>query len=55
VSLFTERTGLPIGRISAALDLAEARGLLRRDHLHIQPTALGLRFHNDLVELFLDG
>jgi len=55
VALFSERTGLPIARITAALDAAEARGLLQRDHLHMRATALGLRFQNDLVQLFLQG
>jgi len=36
-----------------ALDRAEARGFLERDHVHIRPTALGRRFLNDLLGLFL--
>jgi len=54
VALFAERTGLPLSRIVPALERAEARGLLARDHLHLQPTALGMQFHNDLVQLFLN-
>jgi oxygen-independent coproporphyrinogen-3 oxidase len=53
VALFAERTGLPITAIAPALDTAEARGLLVRDHLAMRPTALGLRYLNDLVSLFL--
>ena len=53
VALFAERTGLPINVIAPALDVAEARGLLQRDHLAMRPTALGLRYLNDLVSLFL--
>ncbi len=53
VALFAERTGLPINAIGPALDAAEARGLLQRDHLAMRPTALGLRYLNDLVSLFL--
>jgi oxygen-independent coproporphyrinogen-3 oxidase len=53
VALFAERTGLPINAIASALDAAEARGLLQRDHLAMRPTALGLRYLNDLVSLFL--
>jgi coproporphyrinogen III oxidase-like Fe-S oxidoreductase len=53
VALFTERTGLPVTAVGAALAAAEARGLLHRDHLHLQPTAQGLRYLNDLVSLFL--
>ncbi|MBC7781860.1 MAG: oxygen-independent coproporphyrinogen III oxidase-like protein [Proteobacteria bacterium] len=53
VRSFTERTGLPLSHIGAKLDAAEARGLLLRDHRWLQPTPLGLRFHNDLVQMFL--
>jgi oxygen-independent coproporphyrinogen-3 oxidase len=53
VALFAERTGLPINAIASALDAAEARGLLARDHLTMRPTAQGLRYLNDLVSLFL--
>ena len=52
-SLFTERTGLPITSISRQLDHAEARGLIARDVKHIQPTAKGQLFLNDLLEMFL--
>ena len=52
-SLFTERTGLPITTISRQLDLAEARGLIVRDIKHVQPTAKGQLFLNDLLEMFL--
>lgn len=53
VALFAERTGLPITALAPALEVAEARGLLQRDHLALRPTALGLRYLNDLVSLFL--
>ena len=52
-SLFTERTGLPITAISRQLDLAEVRGLIARNIKHIQPTAKGQLFLNDLLEMFL--
>ena len=52
-NLFGERTGLPISAIDKALDAAEARGLLYRDHKLIRPTELGQRFLNDLQEMFL--
>lgn len=52
-SLFTERTGLPITAITRQLDDAEARGLIARDVKHIQPTAKGQLFLNDLLEMFL--
>ena len=53
VSMFTERTGLPITAASKPLARAEALGLIERDALRIQPTPHGRRFLNDLLELFL--
>jgi hypothetical protein len=35
--------------------VARARGLVERDLLWIRPTDLGMRFLNDLHELFLPG
>ena len=51
---FSERTGMPISSIAAALDSAERRGLLVADPSVLRPTALGLRFLNDLQGLFLE-
>jgi oxygen-independent coproporphyrinogen-3 oxidase len=53
VVLFTERTGLPVAAVDRPLAAAEAKGLIERDHLRIRPTALGRRFLNDLLQLFL--
>ena len=53
VNLFAERTGMGLNTIAAALDQAEAKGLLQRDHRLIRPTELGRRFLNDLQEMFL--
>lgn len=53
IPLFTERTGMNINDIEAALHEAENKGLLSRDHLTIRPTALGHRFLNDLQAMFL--
>ena len=53
LAYFTERTGLPIGAISAALDEAERRGLLARDLARVWPTPLGFDFLSDLQGLFL--
>jgi oxygen-independent coproporphyrinogen-3 oxidase len=53
VALFAERTGLPIAVAERGLAAAEAKGLIERDHLRIRPTALGRRFLNDLLLLFL--
>jgi len=50
---FTERTGLPIGAIGAALDEAERRGLLERDLTRAWPTPRGFDFLSDLQGLFL--
>ena len=51
--LFTERTSLPLLLIRKELEQAEQRGLLHRDLQRIAPTALGRRFLNDLLEIFL--
>ena len=53
VRQFGERTGLPLQTVEVALNKAEAKGLLYRDHLKIAPTALGRRFLNDLQQIFL--
>jgi oxygen-independent coproporphyrinogen-3 oxidase len=53
-NLFAERTGLTINAIEPALNEAEAKGLLRRDHKIIRPTELGRRFLNDLQQIFLN-
>ena len=52
-SLFHERTGLSLRVIQTELDRAVVAGLLIHNSQHIAPTALGLRFHNDLVARFL--
>ncbi len=53
VILFAERTGMALTAIDQALDEAEAKGLLYRDHRIIRPTLLGQRFLNDLQQMFL--
>jgi len=53
VALFQQRTGLPISVVDTALNQAEARGLLTRDHLEIKPTRQGQRFLNELLQMFL--
>jgi oxygen-independent coproporphyrinogen-3 oxidase len=53
LSLFSERTGLPITAIQKQLDQAENQGLITRDHVHVTPTLHGQRFLNDLLGLFL--
>jgi oxygen-independent coproporphyrinogen-3 oxidase len=54
-ALFEERAGLPLTSALRALEEAERRGLITRDHLRIAPTPLGQRFLNDLLEIFLPG
>ena len=55
VALFAARTGLPLEAVRRPLAVAEAKGLVERDALHMRPTALGQRFLNDLLQLFLPG
>lgn len=52
-ALFEERTGLPLTAVLRELEDAERRGLIERDHARIAPTALGRRYLNDLLQLFL--
>ena len=52
-ALFTERTGLTPGALAPGLAQAQARGLVERSGTRICPTALGLRFLNDLQAMFL--
>ena len=51
--LFAERTGLPPETIRPQLEAAVARGLLDVSAERLAPTALGRRFLNDLLQLFL--
>jgi len=50
---FTERTGLPISAIEAALNEAQRKGLIDRDLARVWPTTQGFDFLNDLQSLFL--
>ena len=50
---FEARTGLARADIAARLADASARGWLRVDGGHVRPTALGRRFGNDVIALFL--
>lgn len=51
---FTERTGLPLNTISKGLDEASKKGLLDPDPTVLKGTPQGLRYLNNLQELFLD-
>jgi oxygen-independent coproporphyrinogen-3 oxidase len=53
IAMFAERTGFPLTLVHEALELADQRGLIARDHLRLRPTARGRRFLNDLQALFL--
>jgi putative oxygen-independent coproporphyrinogen III oxidase len=51
--LFVERTGLPLSIIESNLTQAINKKLLIVDAEHLLPTALGQRFLNDLISLFM--
>ena len=53
LKLFSERTGLAITAIQAALEQAQAQGLIVRDLVRVTPTVRGFDFLNDLQSLFL--
>jgi oxygen-independent coproporphyrinogen-3 oxidase len=53
VALFQERTGQPISLVNRALEEAQQKGLMTRNHLHIAPTERGQRYLNELLQLFL--
>ena len=53
VTLFSERTGLPLSSILPLLEKAKQRGLLITDESVICPSELGKKFLNDLVGMFL--
>ena len=50
---FTDRTGLPVTAIQAALTEAEAKGLITRDFQRVVPTERGFDFLSNLQSLFL--
>lgn len=53
LALFEERVGVPLTVVLRNLEEAEQRGLIERDHQRVTPTALGRRFLNDLLQIFL--
>jgi putative oxygen-independent coproporphyrinogen III oxidase len=55
LSQFEARTGLPRAAIAAPLAQARARDWLHVEGDRVLPTALGRRFSNDVIALFLDG
>ncbi len=54
LSLFQQRTGLSLLTLDSAIKKAQNKGLLTIQQGKIQPTLLGQRFLNELLELFLD-
>ncbi|WP_149196238.1 radical SAM family heme chaperone HemW [Luteimonas suaedae] len=52
---FEARTGVPRATIAGPLAEARARGWLEADDGRILPTALGGRFANDVIQLFLEA
>lgn len=53
IRMFEERTGLSRIVLLPALDEAQSRGLIERDHEIVRPTLRGQRFLNDLLQMFL--
>jgi len=53
-SLFRQRTGLSLHTLDNAIRTARNKGLLTADQDHLQPTLLGQRFLNELLELFIE-
>jgi len=51
--LFQQRTGLPLRAVEQTIQQAVARGLLESNAEFINPTLLGQRFLNELLEMFL--
>ena len=51
---FSERTGMPLSVISKGLDAASKKGLLDENPSKLKATTLGLRYLNNLQEIFLD-
>jgi oxygen-independent coproporphyrinogen-3 oxidase len=52
-TLFNERTGLPLTTITRQLEKARCVGLLDPDPDRLRPTARGLLFLNELLQIFL--
>jgi len=55
LTLFQERTGLPLSAVQRQLAEAEAKGLIARDLRMVRPTERGRLFLNELMGLFVSG
>ena len=53
IKLFPERTGMPLEAISMRLAESSKKGLIIQNNSFIQPTLLGQRYLNNLLEIFL--
>ena len=53
IKLFQERTGMPWEVVSMRVAAALQKGLIAQNHQFIQPTLLGQRYLNNLLEIFL--
>jgi oxygen-independent coproporphyrinogen-3 oxidase len=53
IDLFKQRTGLNIQLLADAILKGQSKGLLKIESGRLQPTLLGQRFLNELLELFL--
>jgi putative oxygen-independent coproporphyrinogen III oxidase len=53
LTLFTERTGLPLEMLLDSLGQAEKKNLIHLNGMHWQVTSLGRKYTNDLQALFL--
>ncbi|MES2013418.1 MAG: radical SAM family heme chaperone HemW [Pseudomonadota bacterium] len=53
IALFQQRTGLNINTLETAIKKAQSKGLLTIADGRMQPTLLGQRFLNELLEMFL--
>jgi putative oxygen-independent coproporphyrinogen III oxidase len=54
IALFQQRTGLPFNQIQARIDNAIKKQLVSLEGKTLQPTTLGKRFLNDLLQIFID-
>jgi oxygen-independent coproporphyrinogen-3 oxidase len=54
LALFEARTGLPADILGPGLHKATEMDLVEVDGDHVQPTATGRRYLNNLVEYFLE-
>ena len=52
--LFQERTGMPWQAVSMRTTAAFNKGLITQNHRFIQPTLLGQRYLNNLLEMFIN-